>query len=229
MADDPTVPAAPAVAALDYAAAQAPSRRRVWLLLLLIWAVHLGVSLVIVFAAEHVWYFIESGLLLPLIFAWEQGWVGEPSRILFLLVLLPLNSAAYALVLTALAALVARAPRLLNVSAWAALGYPLVYVTLLYGQWLAAWAVLGHPPRPSLDDPKHVPVSTDLHLWTGLAMLAIPWMACVAVALNLAHAVYARPAPRRTVIRFALLCCLWAALAAVFVWDPGGVLYWWFD
>ena len=60
-------------------------------------------------------------------------------------------------------------------------------------------------------------------LWPLAAIVTL------AIPLNAAHALFARPTTRRVVARFALLAVLWAALAAVFVRDPGRVLYWWFD
>jgi hypothetical protein len=46
--------------------------------------------------------------------------------------------------------------RLLDVWAWIFLLCPLLLVASLDGQWLLSWAVLGHIPRPSLDDPKYI-------------------------------------------------------------------------
>ena len=40
--------------------------------------------------------------------------------------------------------------------------YPCLLVTSLYGTWLVAWAVLGHQPVPSIDDPKYIsPIVSD--------------------------------------------------------------------
>jgi len=40
--------------------------------------------------------------------------------------------------------------------AWAGWGYPVLLLTVSVGSWLVAWMVLGHMPRPSIDDPKEV-------------------------------------------------------------------------
>jgi hypothetical protein len=224
VADDISVPGA--VTSLEYAAPEAPTRRRLWLLLLLTSAIHLATSALIVMAPGNFW---ANGLQLPLLLTGQREWLYSVSWHDVLLVLMPLSGVVYGIVLAAVGAMAARAPRLLNVTAWAGLAYPLLFAVMLYGQWLAAGIVLGHPPRPSIDDPKFVPVSTDLHVGTEVALLAIPWAMYAAAVLNVAHAVCARPAGSCMVTRFSLMVCLWAALGAIFAWDPGRVLYWWYD
>jgi hypothetical protein len=231
VAEDQPVPVA-GVPPLDYAAPEAPNRRRAWRLLWLITASHLAVSVLAVVGAEaaSALHWVARRLFLPLILASGHAlFYDEVPRPADLLVFLPPNSIVYGIALTALGALMARAPRLLNVAALVALAYPLVFVALLYGEWLLAWFVLGHPPHASLDDPGDIAMSADVHLATGLALLGIPWAACAALALNLTHVVFARPPVPRVRRRFALLAFLWVGLVVVLIWDPGDVLYWWFD
>src|SRR4051812_3648070 len=67
---------------------------------------------------------------------------------------------------------VGRIPRLLLLSAWA---YPLLLVAGFYGTWVIAWLVLGHPPRPSLDDPKSISAVVDVpYVATALLLLIMP-------------------------------------------------------
>jgi hypothetical protein len=232
VADDTPIPTAP----LDYAAPEPPKRRRrlvVWLAVLTS-AGHLLLAHLLWLALDAIddpglFYRFQVHLLYPIYLAADAGWLDPVPEAVLILVLLPLNSLLYGCVLTALAVLVARSSRLLQIAASALMAYPLLFAVFLYGEWLTAWWVLGHPPRSSLDDPKHVPISRYLGLPTYLTMLAIPWAACGAVVLNLALVLFHRPATPRVVVRFALLLALWSALAGVFLFDPGGVLYWWFD
>ena len=40
--------------------------------------------------------------------------------------------------------------------------YPVMLVTALYTTWLVAWAVLGHQPQPSMNDPKYISFWVDI-------------------------------------------------------------------
>jgi hypothetical protein len=120
-------------------------------------------------------------------------------------------------------------PRPLGLAASAALLYPVVVVAALYGEWLLAWHVLGHPPRPSLDDPKGIPGSSWMHAVTALAVLGTLPAAFAALALNATHLVMARPSAVRGVARLVALSGLWLALFALLRWDPWQVGYWWMD
>jgi len=51
--------------------------------------------------------------------------------------------------------------------------YPLLVLASLSGEWLLARLALGHPPRPSADDPKQIAGSRWLHGITALAVLGI--------------------------------------------------------
>ncbi len=46
--------------------------------------------------------------------------------------------------------------RRLEAASWGCLLQPAVVVLYLYATWVTAWCVLGHCPRPSLDDPKYI-------------------------------------------------------------------------
>ena len=231
MAEAPPVPG-PAPSALDYASADSPARRRHWPLPLIVTVAHLSASYLVMMDQAGEDYFpayASHTLLIPLVLAAEVGWTDWGSMRVFLFVLLPLNSILYGCVLAALALLIARSRRLLAIAAGVSLAYPVLFAILLYGQWLTAWAVLGHPPRSSLDDPAQVPVAGTMYVATAISLLAIPLAGCAAIALNATHALFARPTTPRVVARFVLLAVLWAGLATVFIWDPGRVLYWWFD
>ena len=86
----------------------------------------------------------------------------------------------------------------------------------LYAQWLLSWAVLGHVPRPSLDDPKDVPVASWMHVVTGISPTAWPVAALVAVVILCRNATSARDAARRVGLWVVVL----AGTAGLLVWDP---------
>lgn len=113
--------------------------------------------------------------------------------------------------------------------AFTSLFFPLLVAGLLYGQWLLAWAVLGHPPRPSLDDPKYIHGSSWMHNITGIALVSALPAAVVAFALNVVHVMVNRRSWKRTALRLVVIVVSWVALFALFRWDPGRVVYWWFD
>ena len=232
MPDLPTSTTTP----LDYAAPDPPKRRRrliLWLALLTA-AAHLLLTLLLLWrdldeSTRFIYHRFLDLLNMPVNFAADAGWLDPIPRAVLLFLLLPLNSLLYGCILTALAILIARSTRLLNITATASLLYPLLFAACLYGQWLTSWWVLGHRPQSSIDDPKGIPMANQLMIATYFAMLAIPFAACFAISLNLALILFSRPTPPRILTRLALFLTLWSALAAIFTLDPGHVLYWWFE
>jgi len=112
----------------------------------------------------------------------------------------------------------------------ASLFLPLLVAAPLYGEWLLATWSLGHPPRPSLDDPKDIVGSNWMHGITALAILGALPAACAALALNVLEACFNRSSgPRAVVARMSVVIISWLALLALLRWDPGAVVYWWFD
>jgi hypothetical protein len=86
--------------------------------------------------------------------------------------------------------------------------------------------MLGHCPRPSLDDPKSIsPVVEVPHVMFAFSLL-FGWAICACTGLLLSAVCYAR----RSNIR-PLLAILLARLAGYFalMLDPLGVLYWYMD
>lgn len=49
--------------------------------------------------------------------------------------------------------------------------YPAGIVASLYLTWFTAWAVLGHTPRPSLDDPKYISLLVDIPYIAAMGFL----------------------------------------------------------
>lgn len=107
--------------------------------------------------------------------------------------------------------------------------YPLLFLALLYGQWLLSWLVLGHPPRPSLDDPADIAGARWLYPITALVLTAFPVAAGAVLVLNALELRKGGFQWRRLLIRTALIACAWAGTVALLRWDPGLVMYWWLD
>ncbi|MEO1618299.1 MAG: hypothetical protein AAFV88_20780 [Planctomycetota bacterium] len=120
-----------------------------------------------------------------------------------------------------------------RLGAWLiALLYPVWLLGSFYLTWLIAWSVLGHRPRPMLDDPTSVGgIATIAYYLSGLMLLLMPALA----PLGLAASAYCPFLLRRRArlvwrVSFALLyVAIFIATIALLRADPGRVVEWWFD
>ncbi len=66
--------------------------------------------------------------------------------------------------------------------------YPVLLLSALYGSWLLTWLMLGHQPRPSIDDPKSIglPVAFAVGL-TWILMLGFPFAIALAIGITPIH------------------------------------------
>ena len=77
--------------------------------------------------------------------------------------------------------------RRLLVAAWVSSLYPLIVLAFLCATWFAAWLVLGHRPRMSLDDPTSLgPGVQALMVSTILLVVGIPFSILLWIPLLLA-------------------------------------------
>ena len=117
----------------------------------------------------------------------------------------------------------------LTLAVWVAVLYPLVYALLLYAEWIIGWQVLGHRPRPSIDDPKSIGLTvTAFHSLNMLMLLSLLPVGFAGFILAIMHGF----APRRgTSAGLALFCwvLVWGGTFYVFRWDPFHVMNWWMD
>lgn len=113
--------------------------------------------------------------------------------------------------------------------AFLSLFLPPLVLALLYGEWILATWSLGHVPRPYLDDPKDIAGSNWMHIVTALAIVGAMPAALLAFVLNVVEIGINRPTVTRGASRIIVVIVSWVALFALFRWDPGAVLYWWFD
>ena len=107
--------------------------------------------------------------------------------------------------------------------------YPLCVLTCLYIVWLLAWMMLGHQPRPSIDDPSTVPGLGLLCLCTALLLLGYPAAGMTALLINIWHLFESSRSPSNAIKRLGLLITLWIGVAIILELDPGSVLVWLFD
>ncbi len=103
--------------------------------------------------------------------------------------------------------------------------YPVALVASFYGTWFTAWVVLGHQPRPSLDDPKYISALVD-----GPYLLTMVLMMCTPAAMLLGL-VFAAPGatPRKRVAATFGLALVWVAVVAWLRLDPWDVGTWYMD
>ncbi len=119
--------------------------------------------------------------------------------------------------------------RLLGRAATCTAAYPLLMLNLLYGQWLLSWWVLGHRPRPSLDDPKNVFGVNWLHIITAAALVGFVPAGCGALVLNTLYVVGRRLGLLCLLVRLTVVVAIWSGSFLLLDRDPGRVLYWWLD
>jgi hypothetical protein len=82
---------------------------------------------------------------------------------------------------------VAKSGHRLRAAAWVSSLYPVLIMASVYATWFTAWAVLGHRPRMSLDDPKFISPIVDVPLTTTyLLMLGLPFAMVICVMLVIA-------------------------------------------
>lgn len=120
-----------------------------------------------------------------------------------------------------------RADRLLVNLIYLALIYPVFAIFVVHVEWLLGWYSLGHPPIPSMDDPKFIEGSSWMHPLTGVILggLYLFFLVTPVLATILGF---------RQSSKFAVLTLLCYALGFVGLigmcrWDPLQVMEWWFD
>jgi hypothetical protein len=108
--------------------------------------------------------------------------------------------------------------------------YPIALIASFYATWAIAWAMLGHMPRPSMDDPKYisgwvdVPYTTTLLLMIGFPAAlvgAVSWTAWTGVQQKLSRLTKASV--------LILLITLWIGTISFLRADPWQVVYWFGD
>ena len=78
--------------------------------------------------------------------------------------------------------------RRLEAASWASSLQPAVMLLYLYVTWATAWCVLGHCPRPSLDDPKYISPVVEVPYVMFAFSIFFGWMICICTGLLLTTA-----------------------------------------
>lgn len=110
---------------------------------------------------------------------------------------------------------------------WLFWGVALLPAASVYFTWLVAWITLGHPPRPSLDDPSHIsPAVNIIYFVSGLLLLSLPVFVIVGPIVQLVVT------GRLLAIRVAYAAIsFFVSVGTILLlrWDPYDVVYWYFD
>jgi hypothetical protein len=112
--------------------------------------------------------------------------------------------------------------------------YPALVVASLYLTWFAAWAALGHSPRPSLDDPKFIGLLVDIPYIATMGML-IGALGAMLLGVGLTPFILARSAKQgqsRVNVGLVVLLVhvlLWGAALWFLRVDPWDVGTWYVD
>ena len=123
-------------------------------------------------------------------------------------------------------AAIAPSGRRLEAASWASSLQPVVVLFSLYATWFTAWCVLGHCPRPSLDDPKSISSVVDVPYVMFAFSLLRGWVNCACTGFLLAAVCCARQSNPRPLV---VLPFAWLAGYTALMLDPLWVFFWYMD
>jgi hypothetical protein len=109
------------------------------------------------------------------------------------------------------------------------LGTPLLAYVPLYSEWVSAWVVLGHRPRPTFDDPKYI-----MHTWLtsliihGAGAITLPAI-IAAIVVTILHCRNNRVSVNEMITRAGIFSTPFFAYFGLFFFDPGRVFEWLLD
>ncbi len=127
---------------------------------------------------------------------------------------------------------IAAAPRgsRLRVSSWVASFSPVLVLLSLYALWAFGWGFLGHPPRPTLDNPLRLNSHLEgpVYLLFILAMASpLSLVACLLLpVLSIAFGMGGGRSLAREFAPLLTLPIVWLCVIAVLAWDPLRILDW---
>ncbi len=111
--------------------------------------------------------------------------------------------------------------------------YPVLSIVVLYATWILAWIAIGHPPRPSIDDPGNISAIALPYKLTDLLISGIIPIFILNVVLLGARLLYdllVLGKPSRSWVRIlAIAVALWAVNILILVGSPFDVFYWYLD
>jgi len=110
---------------------------------------------------------------------------------------------------------------------WLVWGGAMLPAASIYFTWLVAWLTLGHPPRPSLDDPRQIsPIVNIVYFIAVLFLVSLPVSVITGPIVQLIDA--GRSLPIR--VTYATIS-FFVSVGAILLlrWDPLDVVYWYMD
>jgi hypothetical protein len=119
--------------------------------------------------------------------------------------------------------------RLLSAAANVSLVFPVLVAAAVYGEWMLAWASLGHAPHPRFEDPRWIVGLDWLHDAVGLGLLGSIPAGMLAFVLNVVHVQVNHPPRLNAAARILVVIVSWGVLFAVFGIDPGNTIHWYLD
>ena len=110
---------------------------------------------------------------------------------------------------------------------WLSWGVAFIPAASVYFTWLVAWLTLGHPPRPSLDDPSQISAAVStVYFVSGLLLLSLPVLVIAGAIVQVVVT------GRSLVVRvtYAVISFFVSVGTILFLrLDPYDVVYWYFD
>ncbi|MEI7458602.1 MAG: hypothetical protein WCK15_04285 [Pirellula sp.] len=109
--------------------------------------------------------------------------------------------------------------------------YPLLAAICFYSSWMVAWVMLGHVPRPMLDDPKSIGGIMDFaYLVATLSIISFPILTPLFLCSSFFCPLRFSNHQVAQGLTLALAYIWLSAAIAITIWyDPGRVVEWWLD
>jgi len=111
---------------------------------------------------------------------------------------------------------------------WGALAFPMALVFVVLGTWLLAYAELGVPPRPGVNDPKSIR-SLNMICASELCIIMLVSSPVVAIGGFVSQFLVARRSLSRRLVFAASVASVWLAVIMLFNHEPFQVITWLFD
>jgi hypothetical protein len=109
--------------------------------------------------------------------------------------------------------------------------YPLLAAICFYSSWLVAWVMLGHVPRPMLDDPKSIGGIMDFaYIVATLSIISFPILTPLFLCSSFFCPLrFSNHQVAQGLTLAIVYICMSAAIAMTIWYDPGNVVEWWLD
>ncbi len=109
--------------------------------------------------------------------------------------------------------------------------YPIIAASCFYLSWIVAWLMIGHQPRPMLDDPENIGGVMDIaYVISMVAVMSVPMLTPVGFAASFFCPVNS---DRNRIAKSSILAIVYIGMCFA-LWllvraDPGDIFEWWMD